>query len=66
MANKITREYLENNDFTKQNKNFDDECCKNDFSNYIEKTINDIDIDNLSPMKAFNILLELKEKIKEN
>ncbi len=32
----------------------------------VERIIRDIDVDNLSPMQAFNILIDLNEKVKNN
>lgn len=46
----------------------DDDICVNNQSQFseIERIIKDIDINNLSPMQAFNILLDLQEKVDKN
>ena len=32
----------------------------------VERILSDIDVNNLSPMQAFNLLVDLREKVKEN
>ncbi len=57
---------LEKSDLSKQYKNvekYDDNITK-EYS-IVEKTIQDLDIENLSPVQAFSVLLELKEKLKD-
>lgn len=58
---------LEKSDFSKQYKNTQKKelLDKKEFSE-VEKTIQDLDIENLSPVQAFSILYDLKEKLKEN
>ncbi len=53
---------LEKSDITKPSKNFDIECSEKSLTE-TERIIKDIDIENLSPMQAFNILADLKEKV---
>ncbi len=58
---------LEKSDLSKQYKNSEaqNEIDKKEYS-VVEQTIHNLDIENLSPVQAFNLLLELKEQLKEN
>ena len=57
---------LEKNDLAK-NTSFQGEYeeVQNEISE-VERIIKDIDVNNLSPLQAFNILTDLQEKIKGN
>lgn len=57
---------LEKNDFTKKGKTQNEELVNTTFetkSTEVERIIKDLDINNLSPMQAFNVLVDLYEKI---
>ncbi len=58
---------LEKSDLSKQYKNTQNKelLDKKEFSE-VEKTIQELDIENLSPVQAFSVLYDLKEKLKEN
>ena len=66
---KIILKKLENSDITKNNKsasallNDGDDLSKTKLTE-VEQIISEIDMNNLSPMQAFNILNDLNEKIK--
>ena len=64
-AKKILKN-LEKNDLAK-NTSFQGEYeeFQNEISE-VERIIKDIDVNNLSPLQAFNILTDLQEKIKGN
>ncbi len=72
VSNKITDrakailKQLEKNDIAKNRNNVNDSVDVeiNVLSN-VERIIKDIDINNLSPMQAFNILVDLQDKVKE-
>ena len=58
---------LEKADLSKQYKKAEkQELSEKKEYSAIEKTIQDLDIENLSPVQAFSVLYELKEKLKEN
>ena len=62
-AKKILKK-LEKADLTKKSNYENEENIKPKQSE-IERIISDLDINNLSPMQAFNVLCDLQEKIKE-
>ena len=62
---KVILKSLEKNDLTKNKNNFinDEETTSNVKLTEIERIIDDIDVNTLSPMNAFNVLVDLKEKL---
>ena len=54
---------LEDSDFVNNTKEFENTNEKS--YSEVEAIIKDLDIDNMSPMQAFNVLVDLKEKIKD-
>jgi len=58
---------LEKSDLSKQYKNVEKhtEIDKRDYS-IVEQTIQNLDIENLSPVQAFSVLYQLKEQLKDN
>lgn len=65
-AKKILKR-LEKSDLLNKKVDNDDICVNNPSQlSEIERIIKDIDINNLSPMQAFNILLDLQEKVDKN
>ena len=55
---------LENKDVSKSASNMEFESAENRASHSeVERIIKDIDVNNLTPMQAFNVLVDLKEKL---
>lgn len=56
---------LEKSDITKRKIDNSDEAVVSKDLSEVERIIKDIDVNNISPMQAFNILNDLREKIKD-
>ena len=73
VSNKITErarailKKLEKNDIAKHSGVINEEldACQVESLTEVERIIKDIDVNNLSPMQAFNIVADLQEKIKD-
>ncbi len=61
---KVILQTLEKSDIAKVKSNDNDEILQEKPMSEVEKIVKEIDMDNISPMQAFNILTDLQEKLK--